>query len=415
MDSKTLRRTIASVLAFATLSFPVTSLDDIAVGAKYRMTLSTGDVLEGTVDSKNDTSLILDCNGNAYTFTPALITEYQLLAPPRPKQAVQQSQSQVASEGTAIPYAELKNRRGEELFLEVKITSGSLFKGKLLSIDETNLRLDVEGSPIPIAQNIIGTITIVPAPKPADNAPKMEAPPEVLDTLIVKNPESDEYGKRKDDMTVAGKIIKEDKTSVTIVTAGNQPQTFTFDQVIRTIRHTTENPEEEQIKTYAKSLFCQSDMVLVDLPPGKKNRPFFKFCIDKYEYPNKEGTNPQTGVSWADAQKWCEQSGKRLCTAEEWQWACSGREGYVYPYGIVFEKENCNTDGDKRIEPSGNRNRCISKFGVMDMSGNVFEWVRGKGNSPAAMGGPLSKCQTVSPGASGDPKPTIGLRCCKSN
>ena len=414
MGKKQFRRAFALICICFTLTSAVTSLDDIAVGAKYRMTLSTGDMLEGTVDSKTDTSLILDCNGSAYTFSNTLITEYQLLAPPKSKKAPEQTADQTSAPATVIGYADLKKNHSGELFLEVKINSGSIFKGKLISIDDNNLRLGVEGSDIPIAQNIISQISIVTVPKATDKTAKSEAAPEVYDTLIVRNPESDEYGNPRENLTVAGKIIREDKMSVTVLTGGNLQQSFTFDQVIRMIRHTSENPEEEQIRTYAKPLFCPSDMLLVDLPPGKKNRPFFKICIDKYEYPNKEGSVPQANVSFADAARLCEQAGKRLCTTEEWQWACSGREGYVYPYGIMLEKENCNTEGDKRIEPSGNRNRCISKFGVMDMTGNVFEWVKGK-NGAAAMGGPLSKCQNVSPGGSGDAKSSIGLRCCKGN
>ena len=155
-------------------------------------------------------------------------------------------------------------------------------------------------------------------------------------------------------------------------------------------------------------------MMLVDIPPGKAGRPFLKACIDKYEFPNREGTVPQVNVSYAQAQASCLQQGKRLCTAREWQWACAGLDGYTYSYGWNFDKEACNTEG-RYPEPSGKRSHCIGKFGAMDMVGNVFEWVTGDDGQPAAMGGPFSKCQTISPGPNGDPKPQTGFRCCKSN
>jgi formylglycine-generating enzyme required for sulfatase activity len=155
-------------------------------------------------------------------------------------------------------------------------------------------------------------------------------------------------------------------------------------------------------------------MFIVDLPPGKQGRPFFKVCVDKYEYPNRQDVVPTGNVSYKMAQNYCEQQGKRLCTAQEWQWACSGLEGYTYPYGWNLEEQKCNTDV-KRIEASGSRVNCVSKFGGYDMTGNIFEWVTGNNGEPVLMGGPFSKCQTQSPGVGGAAKPQAGLRCCKSN
>jgi|WetSurMetagenome_2_1015567.scaffolds.fasta_scaffold00335_3 hypothetical protein len=317
------------------------SLDSITVGATYHMTLATGDELEGVIDSKTDTSLILDCKGSAYSFAANLISDCKLLAPPPQKEAPQQA---------------------------------------------------------------------APEKKPQASP----APATPYDTLIVKNPENDDYGRPKENLVIIGNIVKEDNLRVTVRKPDNSEAAYTFDQVIRIMRHTTENPEEDQIRRYAKPLFCPPDMVLVDLPPGKSDKPLLKVCIDRYEYPGKEGALPTTNVSYDDAEKLCASAGKRLCTAQEWQWACSGREGYAYPYGFTFEKENCNSDS-RAPEPSGTRNRCISKFGAIDMTGNVFEWVKAVDGSKAAMGGPLSKCQTVSPGEGGEAKPKTGLRCCKSN
>jgi Sulfatase-modifying factor enzyme 1 len=345
MNQNVIPRLVSILFTCVGCAFPMSSLDEITVGATYRMNLTTGDALEGIVDSKNDTSLILDCKGSAYTFAAALIAEYTLLAPPAQKTPLQPAA--VAARDTAPSAA--------------------------------------------------------------------TAPPQVYDTMYVKNSETDEYGKPKPDVLVVGKILRDDKAGVSIMLPDNQTMQYSFDQIARIFRHSTEDSEEDHIKAYAKPLFCPPDMVLVDLPPGKANRPFFKVCIDKYEYPDREGVVPQVNISFDDAQRACEKTGKRLCTAEEWRWACSGLEAYKYPYGNMFEKDNCNIDGGRAVEPSGNRNKCISKFGAFDMAGNVFEWVRAKDNRPAAMGGPLSKCQTVSGGGSGDPQPGTGLRCCKSN
>jgi hypothetical protein len=328
------------LIAFASSAFAIPSLKDIVVGGTYHMILTTGDELEGVVESKNDSSLILDSKGSPYTFICNLIVEYKLIAPP-PVSSVVPS----ATESTAIE-------------------------------------------------------------------PKNQVP-ELVDTIIIKNPETDDYGKPKDPLILVGKIIDETNKSVSFTGKDKVSGNYSFGQIIQIFRHSRENAETESIRRYAQPLICPPGMMLIDIPPGKTGRPFFKACIDKYEYPNKEGIIPRVNVSYAEAQSLCQQQDKRLCLSEEWQWACGGLEGYSYSYGWTFDKTACNTDG-RVPEASGNRNRCIGKFGVMDMVGNIFEWVKGS-EGPAAMGGPLSKCQTVSPGSNGDAKPQTGFRCCKSN
>jgi formylglycine-generating enzyme required for sulfatase activity len=171
----------------------------------------------------------------------------------------------------------------------------------------------------------------------------------------------------------------------------------------------------EPIQRYAKPLFCPDDMLIVDVPPGVEGRPFFKVCIDKYEAPNRMDSLPNGGVSYYEAYKACESKGKRLCTADEWQWACSGLEGFPYPYGHTFSENTCNSKGVKALRGSGWFQNCKSKFGAYDMTGSVFEWVIGREGSPMLMGGSLSKCSTVSPGLDGSAKIQTGYRCCKSN
>jgi hypothetical protein len=122
-----------------------------------------------------------------------------------------------------------------------------------------------------------------------------------------------------------------------------------------------------------------------------------RYCMDEYEYPNMEGVVPAVMTDWNDARRACAAEGKRLCTTEEWEFACEGPQMWPYPYGIDRDPAACNIDRrytlpemeafsdpwkisaeverlDKRV-PSGSRPRCISPFGVRDMTGNVDEWV----------------------------------------
>lgn len=109
-----------------------------------------------------------------------------------------------------------------------------------------------------------------------------------------------------------------------------------------------------------------------------------KFCIDRDEYTPPGESLPAAHHSWTSAKQTCEALGKRLCLESEWQFACEGEEMRPYPYGFERDSTACNIDRsnlgtpnaglrDLR-EPAGSHARCVSPFGVRDMSGNVEEW-----------------------------------------
>jgi len=130
----------------------------------------------------------------------------------------------------------------------------------------------------------------------------------------------------------------------------------------------------------------------------KEKRHEMDFCMDTYEFPNEAGVMPAVFIDWYTAKKSCEAIGKRLCTEEEWTFACEGVEGVPYPYGYERDATACNIDhkwiapdvealsdprrrGAELIRlwqgvPSGTMERCVSPFGVHDMTGNVDEWTR---------------------------------------
>ncbi len=93
---------------------------------------------------------------------------------------------------------------------------------------------------------------------------------------------------------------------------------------------------------------------------------------------------PVVGVSWYEAGAFCrwlsEVSGEpvTLPTEQQWQWAAQGDEGYVYPWGNEWDGTHCNhsvkPNGSKRTTPVTLYPEGVSPFGVMDMSGNVWEW-----------------------------------------
>jgi sulfatase modifying factor 1 len=129
-------------------------------------------------------------------------------------------------------------------------------------------------------------------------------------------------------------------------------------------------------------------------------------CMDEYEYPNRRGASPQVMVTWYAARRACEARGARLCTMAEWTFACEGEQMNPYPYGLVRNRDLCHfdrqtmrpdrarlgnpsTSADESARlyeavPSGQYDRCVSPFGIHDMTGNVDEWVRNETGHPFA-------------------------------
>ncbi len=150
------------------------------------------------------------------------------------------------------------------------------------------------------------------------------------------------------------------------------------------------------------------------------------FCIDRYEYPNAPGKKPNVSISWQAASKACKRRGKRLCTEEEWEYACKGKGNRRFPYGNKWNPNTCNTEdasaNDRSIQSCGSFPRCRSPFGVFDMSGNVSEWTASKYSPSAAArtykGGSATRpnwatrCASRGNASPGTRKQDLGFRCC---
>ena len=120
-----------------------------------------------------------------------------------------------------------------------------------------------------------------------------------------------------------------------------------------------------------------------------------RFCIDREEYVAPGEALPLANQSWTSAGEVCASRGARLCRESEWQFACEGPDMHPYPYGDGFTRDlkACNIDrsdlgmpgaGLKDLRaPVSEYPRCVSPFGVHDMSGNVEEWTTlDKGKAP---------------------------------
>ena len=106
----------------------------------------------------------------------------------------------------------------------------------------------------------------------------------------------------------------------------------------------------------------------------------FKVEIDREQFETDRLANhPATFVSWKDASAYCKWAGRRLPSEAEWEKAARGTDQRVYPWGNEFDRSKVNIGGDgdqfEKTAPVGSFPGDVSPFGVLDMAGNVGEYV----------------------------------------
>jgi eukaryotic-like serine/threonine-protein kinase len=107
-------------------------------------------------------------------------------------------------------------------------------------------------------------------------------------------------------------------------------------------------------------------------PPKKLN----SFTRGDYYTNSGYGDFPVVYVEWSQAKTYCDWAGRRLPTEAEWEKAARGTDGRAYPWGdsISCSHAQYQDCGDDTVRvgsfPAG-----ASPYGVLDMAGNVWEWV----------------------------------------
>lgn len=133
--------------------------------------------------------------------------------------------------------------------------------------------------------------------------------------------------------------------------------------------------------------------------------------------------DPVTAMSFSDADAYCTWAGRRLPTADEWEFVASGGGLRLYPWGNDWQPDSVVWRGNTRnalqvVQPASEA-QGISREGYVGMAGNLREWVSTENGGALKGGSWLSfdpselRADAIMPIAGGSAGIDFGFRCAR--
>jgi hypothetical protein len=171
-------------------------------------------------------------------------------------------------------------------------------------------------------------------------------------------------------------------------------------------------------KAFRQFVLANPDWRRGRIPATVHDGDYLKNWVSWHEYPSELADHPVTYVPWAAAKAFCEWVGGRLPARAEWQLAAHTSE-YRFPWGkgpltgparLNFCDRECPQesrdlqwdDGYPETAPVTAFPQGATREGVLNLSGNVWEWVDdGSGSRHMTLGGSFfatfEECSTDPP------------------
>ncbi|MBN1285623.1 MAG: SUMF1/EgtB/PvdO family nonheme iron enzyme [Anaerolineae bacterium] len=136
----------------------------------------------------------------------------------------------------------------------------------------------------------------------------------------------------------------------------------------------------------------------IDAPDGFGDDEWWEGLARREAQPSEQyfkyANHPRENVSWYDAMAFCRWLSARLGDEvrlpkeEEWEKAARGTDRRAYPWGNEFDANKCNVleTGLGQTSAVGIFPQGASPYGVLDVSGNVWEWCLNEYENPASTG-----------------------------
>tara|TARA_Y100001968_G_scaffold274059_1_gene267044 strand:- start:9647 stop:12052 length:2406 start_codon:yes stop_codon:yes gene_type:complete len=161
---------------------------------------------------------------------------------------------------------------------------------------------------------------------------------------------------------------------------------ITFREYLEFINYLDKENEEEALarmpRTALEGVFCERNDSGLWRPI--RDIVFEGKIREIYPDPDAVLDLPAVGLSWGDAQAWCEWASEqrgielRLPTENEWEKAARGVDGRRFPWGNAYDPTFANWSGSRpmfsQLEPIGTYPFDTSVYQVNDMCGGASNW-----------------------------------------